>query len=349
MHVLLRQLALTLVLGSAAAVAQPAAPAAPAASATRARVKAAGVLRCGLNREEPEYSNLDAHGNRALFDVDLCKAVAVAVLGPGARFNIVPYPDEAESLAGLRSGAVDLLATASPTMTNRAGSRFAFGPVMLFDYQALMVNNGMGVQSARDLAGKKVCYLTETNIELRLNAWMAREHIRFLPFPFQEEGEMEAAFLTNNCAAVSADATQLAYERIAFRAKGRDYEILPDVLEQDPLASATRGDDPQWSAIVRWVDTALIEAESAGVTKANAQAMRSSASDPAVLRLLGATHGIGKPLELDDAWVLRVIQAVGNYGEIFDQDLGASTPMRLPRGANRLWSEGGLLIAMPMR
>lgn len=319
------------------------------AQATLAKVKAAGLLICGLNREEPEYSNLDAHGNRALFDVDLCKAVAVAVLGANARFNIVPFSDENDSLKALRAGKIDLLATASPTLTNNTALGFVFGPVMLFDNQALMVNNGMGVHSARDLAGKKICYLTETNIELNLNAWMAREHISFVPFPFQEEGEMEAAYLTNNCAAITADATQLAYERIAFRAKGRDYEILPDVLAKDPLASATRSDDAAWSAIVTWVDTALLEAEESGITAANAKAIRGSTSDLAIQRFLGATPGLGRPLGLDDTWAFRTIEAVGNYGEIYARDLGPATPMRLDRGLNRLWNAGGLLFAAPMR
>lgn len=316
---------------------------------TLARVKAAKALNCGINREEPEYSNLDAHGNRALFDVDLCKAVAVAVLGSGARFNITAYPDETESLKALRGGTIDMLATASPTLTNNASLDFAFGPTMLFDYQALMVNTALGVHTAADLRGKKVCYLTETNIELRLNAWMTRQGIHFIPFPFQEEGEMEAAYLTNNCAAITADVTQLAYERIAFRAKGKDYLILPDVLEQDPLASATRGDDPAWTAIVRWVGNALIAGEENELTKANVQSMRTSSTDPAVLRMLGATPGIGKPLALDDAWLFRTLQAVGNYGEIFERDLGPATPMRLQRGANRSWMQGGLLVSQPFR
>ena len=319
------------------------------AQATLAKVKAAGVLNCGLNREQPEYSNLDAHGNRALLDVDLCKAIAVAVFGTNARFNMVPFADENDSLKALRAGTVDVLGTASPTMTNSAALGFSFGPVMLFDNQALMVNNGMGVHNVHDLAGKKICYLTETNIELNLNAWMAREHIAFLPFPFQEEGEMEAAYLTNNCAAITADATQLAYERIAFRAKGRDYEILADVLAKDPLASATRGDDAAWSAIVNWVDDALLEAEETGVTSANAKTIRASTTDLATQRFLGATPGLGKPLGLEDTWALRTIEAVGNYGEIYARDLGPATPMRLDRGINRLWNAGGLLIAAPMR
>ncbi len=319
------------------------------AQGTVAKVRAAGVLRCGLNREEPEYSNLDAHGNRALLDVDLCKAVAIAILGPGARFDIVPYSDENDSLKGLRAGEVEMVSTASFTMTNAAAQTFGFGPVMLWDTQALMVNNGMGVHAAKDLEGKKICYLTETEIELNLNAWMAKKGIKFLGFPFQEEGEMEAAYLTNNCAAITADATQLAYERIAFRAKGRDYEILPDVLAQDPLATATRGNDREWTETVRWVENALVVAEQDGITQANAASVKARATELRVRRMLGATPGVGKPLGLDDGWVLRVVQAVGNYGEIYARDLGPTTPMRLVRGQNQLAGEGGLLVGLPMR
>ena len=318
------------------------------AQGTLAKVKAAGQLTCGLNREEPEYSNLDAHGNRALFDVDLCKAVAIAVLGPGARFTVVPFPDEQTSITALSAGTVDLLSTATPSMTNNAGHDLAFGRVMLFDSQALMVNTTLGVHSARDLTGKKICYLAETDIELRLQAWMARQKISFIPFPFQEEGEMEAAFLTNNCAAITADTTQLAYERIAFHARGRDYQILPDVLAKDPLASATRGSDRQWSALVNWTDELLVEAEESGITAANVDAM-TSYPDAAIARLLGKIAGGGKSLGLDDDWAVRTIKGVGNYGEVFDRDLGPATPMRLDRGANRIWTNGGLMVAAPVR
>ena len=317
------------------------------AQATLAKVKATGQLTCGLNREEPEYSNLDAHGNRALFDVDLCKAVAIAVLGPNARFNVVPFPDEQASLAALKVGTVDLIATATPSLTANAALDLAFGRIMLFDYQALMVNPALGVHAPRDLAGKKVCFLAETDIEVRLQAWAAREKISFIPFPFQEEGEMEAAFLTNNCAAITADATQLAYERIAFRTKGRDYLILPDVIAKDPLATATRGDDRHWSALVNWVEEALVQAEESGITAANVDAMKST-PDLALQLLLGAIPGIGKPLGLDDSWAARIIKGVGSYGEIFERDLGPATPMRLDRGLNRTWQNGGLMIAGPL-
>ena len=315
--------------------------------ATLAKVKAAGRLACGVNREEPEYSNLDAHGNRALFDVDLCKATAIAVLGLNARFDVTPFPDENESLKALESGAVDMVASATPSLANASTYHLSFGRTMLFDFQGLMVNTAMGVHAPGDLAGKKICYLVETPIEVNLVRAMKQRRIAFIPFPFQEEGEMEAAFLTSNCAALSADVTQLAYERIAFRAKGLDYEILPEVLAKDPLASATRNADPQWSALVKAVGEMLVEAEEAGVTAATADAMRTE-RDPMVQRLLGGTPGIGKLVGLDDEWGRRTIKGVGNYGEIFARDLGPGTPMRLARGPNRLWTEGGLMIAGPL-
>ena len=315
------------------------------AQATLAKVRAAGRLACGIVREEPEYSNLDAHGNRALFDVDLCKAIAIAALGPGARFDVTAYPDETDSLKALRAGSVDVLSTATPSLSNSAG--LSFGRTMLFDPQALMVNTALGVHSLRDLTGKKICYLTETSMEVNVVSAMARQNIKFVPFPFQEEGEMEAAFLTNNCLAISADTTQLAYERIAFRTKGLDYEILPDVLAKDPLASATRNTDAQWSTLVNSVGEFLVQAEESGITAANVEEKRSS-EDLGIQHLLGTTAGIGKPLGLDDGWGARTVKGVGNYGEIFARDLGLNTPMRLARGPNRLWSEGGLLIADPL-
>ncbi len=321
-------------------------PSAVNAEATIHKVQTAGRLACGIVREEPEYSNLDAHGNRALFDIDLCKAIAVAALGSGAHFDVTAFPDEIESLKALQGGTVDVIASATPSLTNASSLGLRFGRTMLFDYQGLMVNTAMGVHTADDLSGKKICYLTETNIELNLVSAMGRRKIKFVPFPFQEEGEMEAAFLTANCAAISADVTQLAYERIAFRAKGLNFEILPDVLAKDPLASATRNTDPQWSDLVNSVGDLLVEAEESRITAAKVDEM-ALVADPAIRRLLGSDPGVGKPVGLDDDWARRTIRGVGNYGEIFNRDLGPATPMRLDRGPNRLWSDNGLLIAAP--
>jgi general L-amino acid transport system substrate-binding protein len=206
----------------------------------------------------------------------------------------------------------------------------------------------MGIASPRDLAGKKVCYLGGTEIEMQLQSYMQRENIKWLPFPFQEEGEMEAALVTRNCAAVSADVSQLGYERLGFKGVAKDFEILPDVIAKDPLAPTYRLDDPQWAAIVNWTVEALIQAEESGVTQANLPEMKKS-DDMVIRRLLGVQRGYGQLIGLDDAWAARVIEAVGNYGEIFERDLGSGSVMKLDRGANRLWTQGGLMYALPIR
>jgi general L-amino acid transport system substrate-binding protein len=177
---------------------------------------------------------------------------------------------------------------------------------------------------------------------------MKREKIEWLPFSFQEEGEMEAAFITRNCAAITADVSQLAYERIAFKGMAKDFEILPDVIAKDPLAATYRLDDPQWAAIVNWTVEALIQAEESGVTQSNLAAMKKR-GDPVIERLLGVQRGYGQYLLLDDEWAAHVIAAVGNYGEIYDRDLGALSAMKLPRGPNSLWTQGGLMYALPLR
>ena len=220
------------------------------AGTTLDRIKAAGSLPCGINIEEPEYSTQDAHGNHSVFDADICKAVAVAVLGSNAKFTVVPFRDEQDALTALKSGQIALLATGSPNFINTASFNttnvgFGFARPMFYDYQGFLVNKTMGINSPQDLAGKKICYLGGTEIETQLQSYMQRENIRWLPFPFEEEGEMEAAFVTRNCAAITADVSQLAYERLGFKSMAKNFEILPDVIAKDPLAPTYRLDDPQ--------------------------------------------------------------------------------------------------------
>lgn len=315
---------------------------------TVARIKAAGSLPCGINIEEPEYSTQDAHGNHVVFDTDICKAVAVAVLGPNAKFTVVPLRDEQDALKALKSGKIALLATGSPNFMNTANAGLGFARPIFYDYQAFFVNKTVGIASPKDLADKKVCFLGGTEIEMQLTSYMQREKIKFLPFSFQEEGEMEAALVTGNCAAVTADVTQLGYERLGFKGVAKNFEILPDVIAKDPLAPTYRLDDPQWAAIINWTVEVLIQAEESGVTQSNLPEMKKS-DDMVVRRLVGAQRGYGQYLGLDDDWAARVIEAVGNYGEMFERDLGSGSVMKLDRGANNLWTHGGLMYALPIR
>lgn len=323
-------------------------------SKTLAKIKAAHALNCGVDFEEAEYSTADAHGNHSRFDLDLCKAIAVAALGPQPKLNIVPFRDEQDALNALQSGEIDVLATASVNFHNTAALGLGFTTPIFHDHQAFLVNASSGVHSARDLAGKKVCFLGGTEIELQLQAFMTRQGVAWLPFSFQEEGEMEAAFITGNCAAVTADVSQLAYERLAFQSTRATYDILPDIVAADPLAPAFRLDDPQWANLVQWTVEALLLAEAGGITQANVLSRKASA-DPAhsadlvTARLLGALHGYGQSLGLPDDWAVPVIQTVGNYGELFERTLGSGSVMKLPRGADNLWVNGGVLDPLPIR
>ena len=331
-------------------------PAQPSPSPTLARVKSANSLKCGVDFEEAEYSTKDAHGNHSRFDLDLCKAIAVAVLGPNAKFTAVPFRAEDDAIKGLKSGDIDVLATASSNYMNSAAEEIGLTRPVFYDFQGLLVNKTLGLHSAKDFAGKKVCFIDGTELQNQVDGYMKREGIKYIPFPFQEEGEMEAALITGNCAAVTADVSQLAYERIAFKGAARNYEILPDVLGRDPLAIAFRIDDPRWGTLLGWIFSALVQAEESGVTQSNVATISSSpatsplaSADPVVQRLLGIQHGYGQYLGLDDAWAVRTIEAVGNYGELFDRDLGSHSVMHLDRGANNLSNHGGLMEPAPIR
>ena len=347
-------LALTLVMAGAAP-AQKASAQKPAPKPTKKqtqstlkKVRAAGELVCGVDIEEPEWTLADAHGNRKAFDDDICKAIAVAVLGADAKATIKYFRDEASSLSALKSAQIDVLATASKNFRFDNGA-LLFGAPIFYDYQGIMVDRDKGIHSLKDLEGKKICGLVGTEIEYQLAAYMAREGIKYLPGPFSEEGEMEAALVTGTCQAVTADVSQLAAERTAFRQLSSKYMIVPDVMvTKDPLAPAVRADDAQWAAIVDWTMQALIQAEEMGITQANLPEMKKS-DDMLAQRLLGTHKGWAVFLGLDDEWAARTIEAVGNYGEIFERDLGPKSPMKLERGLNNLSTHGGLMYSNPIR
>jgi general L-amino acid transport system substrate-binding protein len=319
-------------------------------SSTLARVRAAGVLRCGIDSEEAEFTNSDDHGNREAFDADLCRAVAVAVLGKDARVRVVGFPDDQTAMLALRNREVELVATLPDDYSHSVGTNLRFTRPVLWDGVGFLAPAGSKVLGARQLSGKKICFLAETHVEESVRAWFAREHLDFVPFPFQEEGEMQAAFSTGNCGALAGEATRLAETRGALERRGHRVRLLTERISADPLAAAVRDDDPQWAAIVTWGLEALVAAEQSGVTRANVEAMRRRADgDPELRFLLGGSREIGAALGLDNEWVARVIAATGNYGEIYERDLGPGSPLRLPRGENNLRAHSGVMVALPTK
>jgi general L-amino acid transport system substrate-binding protein len=334
------------------AVAPAAAGLAAKGSSTLARVRAAGVLGCGIDQEEPEYSTTDDHGSREAFDADLCQAVAVAVLGEHARVRVVDYPDDETSMKALQAGAMDLVPTLTNDFTHAVGTHLEFTRPVLWDGVGFLVLGTSPVVNSRQLSGKKICFIAETTVEESVRSWFAHEHLDYIPFPFQEEGEMEAAFATGNCGALAGDRTRLAGTRELLAQHGKPTRLLAETISKDPLAAAVREDDPQWAEIVQWVMEALVQAEESGVTRANVASMharvaKGSGDDPVLWFLLGGSHQVGSGLGLGDDWVVQVIQATGNYGEIYERDLGSGSALKLPRGENRLMERGGAMVALP--
>ncbi len=314
------------------------------------RVRRTKTLNCGVAKEEEDYSRSEDHGNRAALDTDFCQAVTVAVLGPGTRLVVKSFPDEPAANAALMAGDIDLLASGSPTVANTAKG-FTYTQPIFFDGQSFLLPKNKNVHTPLDLAGKKVCFLTASDAEAGLHNYAVKHGITYVWYPFSEAGEMEAAFFTGNCDAITSDITSLANIRGIEGTRLADYSLLPQLIRQDPLAAVTFG-DPLFASVVNWTLNALIEAEQLGVTQANVHAQLSSPTldtRPELQQFLGQRYGAGSLLGLEPHWTANVVQAVGNYAEIFDRDLGDKSSLHLERGENRLWTSGGLQFALPMR
>jgi general L-amino acid transport system substrate-binding protein len=321
----------------------------PSAAGTLDQIKSAGELSCGIVTEEYDYDKDDTHGNLTALGTDICKAVAAAMLGESGKLVVSSFPDEHHGLEALASAKIALLAGATPRPNMGARYSVGFGQPFFFEGQGFIVAKTSGINSSSDLVAKRICFIGNTEAETVLNATLRPRGVNFLPFPFEEQGEMEAALIAGHCAAMTGDVSQLANARAAFHGRIDDFVILPEIITFDPLAPAFRRDDPQWEAIVNWTIYATIQAEASGVTRANVEKM-SSSEDPATSRLLTKAGGVGRALGLDEAWAAHVIKAVGNYGEMFERDAGQRSPLKLDRGMNALWTtKGGLMYPLPSR
>lgn len=312
------------------------------------KIQSTHLLTCGLNRDVIEYSKADGHGNRAQFDADLCTAVASAVLGAHAKVSLTAFSDEPETLKALVKGRVELVPTATPDFSNMLDYGLSFGYPILYDAQTFIVPKVLHIKTLADLKGKGICFVDQTDVSDNMHDYAIRAKLDYRPFPFQEQGEMEAAFITNNCQAISSDITQLANMRLAFRRLADNYEIMSETIAPDPLAPAYPSGDREWANVVQWTYQALLLAEDQGITRANVDSKLKS-EEYQTQRLLGLTRDVGRRLKLSDDWALNAIRSVGNYGEIYDRDLGMSSPMKIPRALNELTSHGGLLYPLPMR
>src|SRR5262252_7474976 len=326
-----------------AAVGASAAQAGP----TLDKVKQGGLV-CGVPTGIPGFGMPDSQGKYAGLDVDVCKAIAAAVLGDPEKVKYVPLT-AVQRFPALQSGEVDILSNNTTwTLLRDTELGFNFGPVVFYDGQGFMVAKKAGVKSAKELNGATICVQPGTTTELNLADYFRANKMEYKPVVIEKIDELYAAFFSGRCDVMTGDASGLAAQRIGRASNPDDYVVLPERISKEPLAPVVRHGDEEWNDIVRWVVYALMEAEEKGVTSKNVDDMLKN-EEPGIKRMLGVTPGMGKALGLDEKWAYNEIKLVGNYGEIFDRTLGKDTELKFERGLNNLWTKGGLMYAMPIR
>ncbi len=317
-----------------------------AGATTLENVKKDGFLKCGTHIENPGFSALDANGNRIGFDVDFERAVAAAVNVPEIKF--VPLTSK-ERLPALQSGEIDLLArTTTLTMSRDVGLGLDFTVITLYDGQGLMVRKSLGVKSAKELNGASICLQTGSTTELNIADYFRKNNMTYTPVVFDKQPDVRKAYDEGRCDVHTTDISGLAAQRSLMKDPS-EHVILPEVISKEPLGPYVRQGDDQWEDIVRWTIWLLMAAEEKGVTQANVEEMFEKSEDPEVQRMLGKTGTLWTDAGLDQGAPVRAIKAVGNYGEIFDRNLGPNSPLGMERGLNAQWYDGGLIYAPPFR
>ncbi len=320
-----------------------------AAAGTLDDVKAAGELKCGVSTGVVGFAAADANGVWDGFDVAVCRSVAAAVLGDGNKVKFVPTTGKTRFTA-LASGEVDMLARNTTwTYSRDIDLKFDFVGVNYYDGQGFMAPKALGVASAKDLDGATVCIQTGTTTELNLADFFRSNNISYEPVPIETNSEAQAQYLAGACDVFTTDASGLAATRATFE-KPDDHVVLPEIISKEPLGPLVRHGDNQWGDVVRWTLNALISAEELGITSANVDKLAAAAgNNPEVNRMLGTEGDLGAMLGLDKSWAHRAIAVNGNYGELFEKNIGEATPVGLARGLNAQWTDGGLIYSPPFR
>ena len=318
-----------------------------ASAATLDDVKAKGFVQCGVSQGLPGFSNADDSGNWTGLDVDLCRAVAAAVFGDGSKVKFTPLSAK-QRFTALSSGEIDILSRNTTwTMTRDTQLGLNFAGVNYYDGQGMMVPKALGATSAMELDGANICTNTGTTTELNITDYFRTNNMSFNLVAFEKADEVVAAYDAGRCDVYTTDRSGLAAQRGKLTNPDA-HVVLPEIISKEPLGPVVRQGDDQWFNIVRWTLNALINAEEMGVTAANAMEMAGS-DNPALKRLLGTEGNFGAELGLSNDWAKNAIMAVGNYGESYERNVGPNTPLKLARGVNALWNQGGIMYAAPLR
>ncbi|MCC8400541.1 amino acid ABC transporter substrate-binding protein [Paraburkholderia sp. MMS20-SJTN17] len=313
---------------------------------TLTNVKARGVLRCGVSEGITGFSSRDTAGQWAGIDVDFCRALAAAALGDRNKVEFVPLKASARFPA-LQTGQIDVLSRNTTWTLLREGAlKVQFAGVLFYDSQAFMVPGQGQKQSVASLAGSTVCVQKDTSTLDHLIAYSSANGLNLKPLVMDSASDTSRAFFAGRCAAYSADSSYLQALLLHAPGGAAAFAILPDRIAKEPLGPVVRGGDEPWLTLVRWVLLTLIEAEELGVTRANLQVrMR----EPAVRQALVPDDPVARTIGVEPGWTLRALQSAGNYGEMFDRNVGVHSALRLERGTNALWTHGGLMYAPPVR
>lgn len=314
---------------------------------TLEEVRSRGYILAGVNGGVAGFSMPDEKGEWKGLDVDTAKAIAAAVFGDANKVKFSALT-AVQRLPALQSKEIDVLCrNTTQTLTRTTTNGLNFVHVNFYDGQAFLVPKKLGVKSAKELDGATVCVLPGTTTELNAADYFRKNNMQWKPVVIENTAELTKAFFAGRCDVYTSDSSQLAAHR-STAPRPDDYVLLPEIISKEPLAPVVRHGDDVWYDIVNWTVMALIQAEEFGITSKNVDQMLGS-NDPQIKRFLGVTPGLGKALGLDDKWAYNIIKQVGNYGEIFERNVGPNTPLALKRGLNALWWNGGLMYAAPFR
>lgn len=335
-------------LASTLAIAAAAALAASAASAqTLNAVKARGMLNCGSNTGLAGFGIPDAQGNWTGLDVDYCRAMAAAIFNDPSKVKFVPLTAK-DRFTALQSGDVDVLARNTTWTSSRDTSLgLNFAAINYFDGQGFIIRKNLKVNSALELSDAAVCVQQGTTTELNLADYFRANKMKLKTVTFATLDEAVKAYDTGRCDAYTTDASGLYAARLKL-AVPDDHIVLPEIISKEPLGTAVRHGDDQWFDIVKWTHYAMLNAEELGISKSNVDDMMKS-DNPDIKRLLGTEGSYGEQLGLTKDWAYRIIKLVGNYGEVFEKNVGQGSPLKIARGQNALWTKGGLQYAPPVR
>ncbi|MBT9459695.1 MAG: amino acid ABC transporter substrate-binding protein [Burkholderiaceae bacterium] len=337
----------TLVAAAAAAAAMMGVGSAHAGKTLDA-IKARGQVVCGVNTGLAGFAAADSNGNWSGIDVDICRAIAAATLGDGTKIKFVPLNAQ-QRFTALQSGEIDILSRNTTwTLTRDASLGMVFTGTTYYDGQGFMVPAKGKIKNAKQLKGTTVCVQSGTTTEKNLTDFSRANKLDIKPVVFEKVEAATGAYFAGRCQSYTTDASGLASVRNKEAKNPDDHIILPELISKEPLGPSVRRGDDEWFAIAKWVVFGLLEAEEYGITQANVEQMKAS-TDPAVLRILGVTEDTGKLLGLEKDWMAKAIKATGNYGEIFERNVGPTSALKLPRGVNNQWNKGGLMYAPPIR